>query len=426
MKISWNIKIKGIFENKDYRRLLNNFISLSSLQIVSYILPLITLPYLVRVLGPEKYGLIAFATAFVTYFQILTDYGFNLSATREISIHRENKAKISEIFSSVMIVKTLLAILSFIILSLIVFIVPQFKTNWQIYFVTFGIVIGYLSLPIWFFQGMEKMKYITVLNISAQLIFTASIFIFIRNSSDYIYVPLINSLGFIVAGILGLYIIFKNFDMKFKLPKYPAIKLQFKEGWHVFISTFAVSLYTNSSIFAVGLFTNNTITGYYAIAEKLMLIIQTFPLSSLLQSLYPRLSKIHLKNPNKALRLSNRFQYITTISYLLFLPIVFFLAPLIVTIIAGKPYEEIILAFRILLIAVFFINANAFRIYYLLVAGKSDIYAKIHVSLGLFGTILVFLLSYIFSYIGATIAISLIALYVLIITIHYSKEKENG
>ncbi|MGF7119163.1 flippase [Methanobacterium oryzae] len=424
MKISWNIKIKHILESKDYKGLLNNFISLSSLQIVSYILPLITLPYLVRVLGPEKYGLIAFATAFITYFQILTDYGFNLSATREISIHRDNKAKICEIFSSVMIVKGILAILSFIILSFIVFLIPQFKTNWSIYFITFGIVIGYLLLPIWFFQGMEKMKYITILNISAQLIFTASIFIFIRNPSDYIYVPLLNSLGFIIAGVLGLRIIFKNFGMKFKLPTYQTIKFQFKEGWHVFISTFAVSLYTNSSVFAVGLFTNNTITGYYAIAEKLMLIIQTFPLSSLLQSLYPRLSKIHLKDPIKALRLSNRFQYISTISYLLFLPIVFFLAPWIVTIIAGKPYEEIIIAFRILLIAVFFINANAFRIYYLLVTGKSDIYAKIHVSLGLFGTILVFLLSYVYSYIGAAVAICLINLYVLIITIYYSKKKK--
>ena len=195
------------------KRLTSNFFSLSVLQALNYILPLITLPYLVRVLGPEKYGLISFAQAFIGYFTILTDYGFGLSATREISIHREDEKKVSEIFSSVMIAKIFLGILSFIILGLVLLSVPKFGNEWLLYIFTFGTVLGNIFFPVWFFQGMEKMKWITILNVISKVIFTICIFIFIHSESDYLYVSLINSLGYLVAGIISLIVVFKNFKI---------------------------------------------------------------------------------------------------------------------------------------------------------------------------------------------------------------------
>jgi len=285
---------KDFFHHK--RTLLENFLSLSSLQIANYVFPLITLPYIVRVLGPEKYGLIAFAQAFIGYFLILTDYGFNLSAPREISINRDDKRKLSEIFSSIMITKLFLFAISLLIMSAIIFFFDRFRRDWVLYYLTFGMVLGQTMFPTWFFQGVENMKFITMLNLLAKLIFTISIFIFVKKQMHYFLVPLLNSLGFITAGIISLYIVFKNFKINFTIPTKQQIIHQLKEGWHIFVSTVAISLYSTSRVFIVGIFTNNIITGYYAMAEKLMNIFQTFPLLSFLQTVYPRLSEIYQKD----------------------------------------------------------------------------------------------------------------------------------
>ena len=297
-----------IFGSKTRKLLTTNFLSLIILQALNFLLPLVTLPYLIRILGPEKYGLIAFAQSFILYFNILTDYGFNFSATREISINRDDKNKINNIFSSVMSVKFCLGILGFAILILLVFIFPRFKKDWLIYFLTYGMVFGNILFPTWLFLGLEKMKYVTIINIIAKGISTVCIFIFINNLSDYIYVPLINSLGYLIAGALSLGSAFRNFKIKFILPSLNNMKHQLSEGRHVFMSQVAVSGYTNSRIFAVGLFTNSTITGYYSIAEKLMNLIQAFPVSSLVQVLYPRLSKIFSEDKKYAMRIMNKFQ----------------------------------------------------------------------------------------------------------------------
>jgi PST family polysaccharide transporter len=281
-------------------------------------------------------------------------------------------------------------------------------------------VVGQVLFPVWFFQGMERMKYITFLNITSKLIFTFAIFVFIRQVSDYIYVPLVNFFGFLVAGILALWIVYRNFKIGFKFPSLASVKHQLKEGWYIFISQVAISGYSSSRLFAVGLFTDNIITGYYAIAEKLMNVVQTFPLASLLQSLYPRLSKIYSESKEQAISLMNKFQNLTTLAYLVGLPIVCFLTPWVIKIISGKPYPEVILAFRLLLLAIFFINANTFRVHFLLISGKDHVYLRIHVIMGVGGLFLTFLMTYFFSFVGTSISIIIIGFIVLVLTLKYS------
>ncbi len=331
-------------------RVLHNVTSLSWLQVVTYLSPIVILPYLFRVIGPEKFGLISFAQAFVQYFMILTDYGFNVSATKEISLCLENKTKVCNVISAVMTIKTVLALLSLLILCIVIYFVPRFKADWMVYALSFGVVIGNSLFPSWFFQGSESMKYIAKLNIIGQFVYAFGIFLFIRGPEDFLLVPIVTSLSALITGLLGQYILFARFHLFFQLPKLNDIRRQLQAGWNIFISVIAINAYTTTRVFAVGLLTNNTLTGFYSIAEKIANAVQTFPLSSFSQAIFPRLSKIFHKNKKKAFKIMNQVQWITILISLIFLPLFFILAPFIVKLVCGGTYPAAVLSLRFLLI----------------------------------------------------------------------------
>ena len=397
--------LKRASDSKEKKVLFENFFSLSFLQIANCILPLITLPYLVRVLGVEKFGLIAFAQAFIQYFNIFTDYGFNLSATREISINRENKDKISEIFSTVMVIKFSLLIISFLFFAGLVFSIPKFRVDSLIYVYSFGMVLGQVLFPVWFFQGMERMKYITFLNITAKLIFTISIFVFIRKTQDYTYVPLIISLGSLVAGVLGLWIVYKDFKINFVTPDFENIKHHFKEGWHIFISTAAISLYTTSNTVILGLLTNNTMVGYYSGADKIIRSAQRL-LIPISQTIYPYISKLVADSKDKAVRfIKKALLLIGGGSFAVSLGI-FVLAGPIVNILLGPQFRDSIIVLRILSFLPFIIAlSNILGVQTMITFNMKEVFSKILIAAGFINIPLALILILFFKHIGLAVAV---------------------
>ena len=401
-----------LFKSDTRRRLIENFLSLSVLQIANYILPLITLPYLARVLGPKKFGLIAFSQAFIGYFIILTDYGFNLSATRDISINRGNKEKLSEIFSSVMVIKFFLFLLALGIMSVIIFAFEKFRQDWKMYYLTFGMVLGQVLFPVWFFQGMEKMKYITFLNILSKLIFTIAIFIFVRKVEDYLYVPLLNSLGFVFAGVLGLWIALKDFGVEFKIPSWEEIKHQLKEGWYIFISTVAISLYTISNTFILGLFANSTIVGYYSAAEKIIKAIQGLsnPIS---QTIYPHVSKLMHESREAGIKFLRKVAFLIGGFNLVLSLSIFIFADLIVKIALGVQYTESVIVLKILAFLPFIIGlSNVFGIQTMLTLNFKEAFSKILISASFLNLVLAFILVPSLKHIGISISVLISEIFV--------------
>lgn len=342
------LKLKNIFKSKEYKRILENMISLTGLQFASYILPLITLPYLTLVLGPEKFGLTQYAISLITYFQFFTDYGFNLSATRELAICRDDNQKISQIFSSVMFIKLCLCILSFIILLLIVMFIPKFNEDSYVYILTFGMVIGYMLFPTWLFQGLEYMRYTSILNIIGKIVFTVLIFIFIHDTTDYMLVPLINSLGYILVGILGIYIALTKFNIKLILPSIRDIKYHLREGWYVFISTIAINMYTTTNTFLLGLLTNNTLVGYYSIAEKIILAVNGL-LNPISQALYPFISRtVKTDDKTRSIEFIRKITKIMTLVGIVLSAGLFIFAKPIILLLFGQSYVNSVIILQII------------------------------------------------------------------------------
>ena len=405
-------KIKQKFQKEEHKRLLSNFISLSILQGANYLLPLITFPYLVRVLGVEKFGLLAFASASIAYFNILTDYGFNLTATREVSIHRSDKNKLNEIFSSVMIIKLTLLIISCLLLLILVFSLEKFKNEYLIFLFTFGSVVGQVLFPQWFFQGMERMKYITFLNILAKGIFTIAIFIFIHQQSDYWKVPLINSLGFIIAGIVALYMIFKDFKIQFSWQHPSQIKHYIIDGWHVFVSNIAISMYTVSTTFILGLFTNNTVVGYFSIADKIKGAVQGL-LTPVSQTIYPYISKEVKENRQEGIQFIRKITVYIGLFSLFLSFLLYFFSPEIIHLVAGEKYERSITVLKIIAFLPFIIAlSNVFGIQTMLTYNRKKAFSKILIAGSILNIILSVVLVPVLQEKGSAISVLMVEVFI--------------
>jgi PST family polysaccharide transporter len=291
-------RIKGIVRDKSHRQIIENFFSLSILNGLNILLPLVTLPYLVRILGPEKYGTVSFVLVIIQYITLISNYGFTYSATKLISQNRNDISKVSVYFSSVVSIKFIISLFISIVLSICVINVPKLQREYILYIMSIGIIFGDVLNPTWLFQGMEKMKYMTVANFISKGIFTLLTFFVIKEVSDYPYVCLLTSIGYLLSGIFSTSLAFYTFKIKFVLPKKEDYLFQLKEGWYIFISTIGMNLYRNTNTFILGLFTTDSVVGLYSAAEKLIRALQT-PITPVSEALYPYFSN-RFYNTNKS------------------------------------------------------------------------------------------------------------------------------
>lgn len=390
--------IKNRIKNsKDGKTVFANFGYLTLLQIAGYVFPLITMPYLARVIGADGFGKIAFAAAIVVWFQTIADWGFNFTATRDVAQCRDDKEKVSRIFSNVLWARCMLTSVSGLILFFLTLLIPSFRENWLIICLTFLMIPGHVFFPDWFFQAVEKMKYTTLLNLGLKFLFTIAVFVFIKDENDYLLQPVFTTLGYLLCGVCALYIIIHKWGYIIYKPDFRQCLLTIKSSTNVFINNMVPNLYNSFSVMLLGQLGGTSATGIFDGGNKFISIVYQFQ-SVLSRVFFPFLSR-------KSDKISV-FARINLLAASILAIGLFLFAPLIVRIMLTPEFIDSVIVLRILSLSfVFMALNNTYGQNYLIVTNHERELRNLTLVSSLIGMVISYPMVTQFSYIGAALTI---------------------
>lgn len=335
--------LRGLVRNK----LIQNTGYLSIIEIFRLLMPFIALPYIMKTVGVTNYGSIVFAQAIISYFQIFINWGLDISAVKDVSISRNNPGELNRIVSSVLLIKSLHLLLSASLLIVASLFVPYVYENAGLLFCCFLLCFTDVLFPVWFYQGIEKMKYLALIKFISILFYTVSIFIFIRRADDYIYVPLLQSLGNILGGIISMYLLLHVEKISFCRVQKNNIVRTFKESAPFFISRISVVLNNSIAKIISGVFFTMDMVAAFDLAQKIT-AIALVPIQMVNQAIYPHLARtLNKLFARKMLIVNVVVSFVIAVS-------VFVLAPYAVYYFSKGELEASVFLTRILCVWLFF------------------------------------------------------------------------
>lgn len=423
------LEIKKKLKDKEISTLITNFFSLVIIQALNVLLPFLTIPYLIGRIGLENFGLLTFVHSFILFLVIFVEYGFNISTTREISIHSNEKEAVSRIYSEVLTTKLFLLLVCLVVFSIVVFTVDKFRQDFLLYFSYFGIVIGQTLFSLWLFQGLQKMKYVTYVNVFFKSIFTICIFLFVKEVEDMWMVPIFLSSAAIFSGISSLLIARFILNIPYSYPKFDTIKLQLKAGYNLFMAEFYMAVLSYSNVLILGFMGGNVAVGIYSAAEKVIRAAGSI-LSPVVNTIYPHVAKLMHENFSKGMAFIRKVKNYGVLIIIFGTVIVFVFAELLFYIIYQNKQithiDQSILVFRIMLIfpLVSFLDQVYGRLT-LIVLGRSDIFFKVLSVCSVFNLIACAFFSYYFSYIGTAISSTISQVSIAFLMYYFAKDVEK-
>ncbi|EIW0269936.1 oligosaccharide flippase family protein, partial [Klebsiella pneumoniae] len=402
------------------RKTLKNLASLGFMQIINYALPIILMPYLIIKIGISNVGLIATITAITAYIQLFIDYGFNLSATRDIAKNGYDDYKASIISSSVFAIKSMISVF-FLFSSIVVFLIHSVPEEYKsVFFLTFGIAVFQSMFPSWHFQAAEKMHFITGCNSIPKLIFTGMIFIVVNTPNDVWKVQACLFAGAFVSFATAIVVLRTKFNFKLEI-SFKDINKQLKDGYSIFVARIASGLYKNFNVLILGFFAGTAAVGAYSIAERILRSAQMVQ-NVIGDTLYPSFAKGFTGDPGFFKKFSQKYKWHIIVTYTAASLILFYLSDFIGHVIGRTSSVEVASCLKIMAPAFLFGGLNyVCAILGMTSCGYSKQFSLCVIATGIFNVVCSTVLSYLYSYHGTSLALTLSELFLLCLVLLFSK-----
>ena len=353
-----NTKLSGVVQRARYRcfhvgsravktlrgRSFSDLVSLYAVYIATYVVPLVTVPYLSRTLGPQGWGLVAFFQSFALTMALVIEYGFGYSATRELAVSRDTPSARAAIFSDVMAAKAIIVVATCPVALLLLRNVGNLHNNTGLFAAACVLALAQGFNLAWYYQGMDRITEQAKMDLCTRAIGAVAIFILVKTPEHGFRALLVNA-GSAAGGLVwGL----SKLRTGHAIPR-PTLSggvAALKAGGAVFLHRAALSLYTLGNGFILGLLAAPIYVGYYAGAERIARGMQGF-LIPLSQVIYSRTNYAFSKSKTDALRIARRGLFLMVTAGAMIGLILAITAKTLVTLALGPQYGPAILALQI-------------------------------------------------------------------------------
>ena len=278
-------KSKEIFKSREIK----NGIWLYILQFFNSVVPLITLPYITRILGRENYGVFSFSLNIIGYLTVIVEYGFDFSGTRKVVLAAERK-EIEKTFISILIAKVCLCVLCFLGLNIFFQFYHMENIEKLSCYILFLSVFGTALQQTWLFRGLEKMYYITIISVTWRIISLALIFQFVNVKEDILLYCILYSITPLLIGVFGVIIAFRMLNRISLENIFTNVLSELKSGWYIFTTSLSSKVFSAIGVTILGIVSTKENVGVYSALQKIptALLLMWIPVS---QVLYPFASR---------------------------------------------------------------------------------------------------------------------------------------
>ncbi|GJD21803.1 O-antigen transporter [Rivularia sp. IAM M-261] len=326
-----------------------NALSLFTVQIARYMLPIITIPYLARTLEPENWGLVIFAQASSQWLIMVLEYGFGLSISREIARYRDKEEQIAKIVTDVIGAWILLLLGSGLLMLVMGLSIPVFSSypDFLVWAWLIGIFQG-LS-PLWYFQGIEQMQLPALLDFGLRIIATFATFIWIKSSNDGWKVLAISAItSCLSSGMMFLWI---YREIPWQIPRLASALKTLRAGWSMFLFRCSTSLYTIANTFILGLLLPTAQVAFYGGAERISRTVFSLFIP-IAQAFFPRINYLLANDPRRAAKFVGISMMIMGGGSLVLGIALAIAAPSVVDIMLGEKFKPVIPLLRVMVILI--------------------------------------------------------------------------